>query len=567
VFNGKIHEFHIHEFIPAARHPFVLTHNGLMRREKEGWKKTGDLNPHKSITAWAETDDALWLAGGDPPLWRVPFDGGPAAGIGWEQQFPLPEVMDLFVLNDGRLLAGAQNCGFTIFSPQEAGVPAPARERVQIEEIKCPYPPLRDSAGVLYFMNPASEQKLRWRDTQWHETDFPAAFSGVLTPMLDTKGRFWVIARSGREVPGPCAVFDRKTESWQVYEDWGAAVLAHHIVPAGGLTLDLEPVYAGDGRAAFLSRKAIFYYDGRAWRTWWKQAVGGKDWIQGYHVCFFDEKGRFCVQRKSDLYRWANGRWNFERATESPTLPAEYREFTERQAQLRHDEEHAITDPDGFAWFVRDERLWRKGLGLELPVFPEDTATPFADGRRISRLWRDLAGGVFFETFNSGNSFSSSPMVYMPAPEKKPETTVTAYRLEANDVHIEAKAENAAAFAWRFEGGPWREAVRENTFTIEALPDGEHAIEVAALNPWFETDPAPEKIKIGVSYLRNHIDTWLNELQSGSYEERNRAAAHLIEAGMAALPRLKAALAFQPENSEARWWLEAAIQRIQDQQE
>lgn len=120
-------------------------------------------------------------------------------------------------------------------------------------------------------------------------------------------------------------------------------------------------------------------------------------------------------------------------------------------------------------------------------------------------------------------------------------------------------------FLWRLNGGEWSASQTANEMNLTALPPGNCCVEIQALDRHLQpSPPAAAAFSIRVA-PGAQIARWVSALLHGTEAAREAAVAGLIKQPDAALLALQAA--YPSASEDGRWWLDAAIQQIQRNQE
>jgi hypothetical protein len=582
--------FQIHGDWCVLEHSFVGgPHTILWRRHGAVWhKEPASLAESQSgygnygngmPNAVLETPQGTWLAATSAGLEWLPADGKPTIHVDWRRGLTAGKVSDLFRLPKGNILAFADfGQGYTVLPPLPNPL-YPARPGVSIG---CPGPPMdmgdmladshRHLWGLKYVGGPPILDE--WDGKQWHEHPLPKIKSGTLNAGLyacDTQGRIWLTASIWNPPAQPQPidgrfVYDPARDMWAQYPTVPDALAATASQPGlaflssqGSYNL---PLFSRDGRVAYVNQQTLFLYDGKIWHHW-----NNRDIQPGYSYGNepanprFNPAGHLEITLDTHAYEWTPETGWMPNGLATPVSAAPPLPPGGPQGFWGP----TIQDNQGGAWgvwngavYLTRYGLWRKQTALSGP------GSPFFGSRSLQNVLQDPTGRYFFETAYGGASeyvVWTPPASALPA---APRIQITPLAADSVRLHFAAKRPKTDQLQWRLNGGAWSPPLTTDTVTLTALRPGAYHVEAQTLDTLLQASPTPSAAVFVVQPASAmQIARWVQALLHGTDDARESAVKGLVKQPDLALPALEAA---RPGASDdARWWLDAAIQQIADQ--
>lgn len=536
----------------------------LWREHKGVWTKlvagldAGCRREPDAERGFLQTASGTLLGGFRSGLWRL--RDGKATQLDWRARFPLHTVSRLFALPDGRFLGMELSGGKSDFAVFDLKTGVPAVEPLRVATVPVLQRPAQDPRGHLWMVRPDHPGALaRWDGGKWKFHPVPNEIVPLLGPIeIDSTQRVWATWTSRR----PVGIFDPGTDHWEVHKNFRSALQAQI---GSGRTFQgfaLRPSLSSDGRAAFLVvGGALEYFDGKIWRSWNPEEIGGRG-AQPKTVFFAPDASLICET--------SQGRWQFAEATgwkrvalDAATIAAAPPdEVKMREVQACPDRpgtEWVSWDRNGVGWFLRDRALYRTALGMCVPVFEKDEPQPFLDGRRLvyAPVLLDAGGNAVLQTSEPAELVIITPRLRLP------ETGARLVGVNDDVATIEFSGKPLPiAWRWRRDGGPWSPPTAGKTLHLPFNESGAHTVDVLAIDPELQVDPTPAHLDFEVRIdWPGLITRGVTLLLRGNERQRNEAIALLLRKTDLALPALQEARA--RADAEQRWWIEAALQAIE----
>ena len=555
---------------------------GILWRYRRGrWQRvlTGldELNDFdfQSLRPWLVTRQGLWLGAWGTGLWFVPRGRGLPKLINWQQGFPLDTVSRLFPLPGGRFLAvdlvrarTAQVSSASLLNP-----PPPDKGVSVINTATLLVPDRHDRLwGILTWRGRALDE---WTGQRWVKHPLPGNIppNWLSSLDLDQQGHVWLFPDCRM---GPMAVFHPRTGHWDDYPSYQAALQINAEHPLRFLHPDedrMKPIYGPRGQIVFVGACfGINYFDGRSWHLWNRSRLPGPPNALYDSSPFFDSADLLAINIHHETWEWQPERgWHsisYEPQTERvfvgfaarPTAPPPPGCSFTQSTSLAHDRL-------GRSWWT-----WRGNLYEGLPgrcrmALSSRRPQPFLDGRRLGNVLIDAQGNQFFETWLANGQLGEYVVRAHAGP--LPQTTIRWTRVAPDAVRAQfaTTASAPALFRWRLDGGPWSPPSARSELTLRSLSGGSHTLEAISIGPRLETDPIPAAatINIHVEPQQQTADL-LARLQAATSDDQREAIVRALgqQPAAVALPALRAARA--QASSEERWWIDAAIQEIEQRQ-
>ena len=577
-------DWHVSELPSLDYHFSPMDRPALLWRQRGAhWKKCLDRleGTHKDASSgprhsWLAVPQGVWL-GVTGGVWWLPKSGKPAVLVDWRRGLPVSGVNNLFRLADGKSLAFGINGGTSVLPP----TPPPlllANPEIVSDALE---PPTRlnkliaDPRGHLWGMPTSwrgSFPLYEWNGISWQIHSPPKNISGVSNIYAcDTHSRVWLNTTDWKP-PAPqkdgIVVYDPKGDSWTKYDTLPEALKTAAALP--GLRLFPNnneynlPLFSGDGRVTYTENASaagpgIALYDGRVWRRWQaREIIPGYQYGNIGYGPEFNAAGKLEVGLPDDLWEWtpeAGWRPTGRQASMTPNLPLP------PGSPVGPYWGYAVSDRQGAKWLVWQgdlyetwHDLWAKQTALSGP------GSPFWDGRSLSDVLRDARGRVFFVTYTTGYP---ELVVWQTSRPAAPKIQISPRDEDAVTLHFSMVIAGPHWFLWRMNGGEWSAPQKAASVSLTSLPRGDYRVEALALDKNLQAAPQPSvavfSIRVDPSAQVAH---WVRVLLVGGDNARETAVAGLVKQPALALPALQAAHAGASE--EARWWLDAATQQIQD---
>ena len=526
-----------------------------------------------------KTPQGTWLIASGAGLWWVPRNGNPAVRADWRRGVSAGRVNSLFRLPGGNVLTFGDQ-GETAVLPPIPPPLLPARPEISIgvpgdtnmtgDMLADPH---RHLWGLEYL--PSAQYVLdEWDGKQWHNHSLPKIKSSVPNSQVyacDTRGRIWLTISVWNPPAQPQPVdgrlvYDPVGNTWAQYPTVPDALQAAASLPGMAFlpyhNTGRPPIFSGDGRVAYLDGQAVFFYDGKIWRHWKNRDIQPSySYGNEPENPRFNSAGHLEITLDTHAYEWTpetgwapNG--IAAPVSAAPPLPPGGPAVFQGTP---------VTDNLGGEWLIKDgavyltrHGLWRKETALSGP------GSPFWDGRRLTEVLQDPYGHLFFLTI-PGNVYEyvvwSPPAAPLPAAPRIQITPLTAFSVK---LRFAASAGRAHWFQWRLNGGPWNAPQTTDTAVLPSLLPGAYRVEAQTIDARLQASPKPSAaVFVLQPASAMQIARWVQALLSGTENAREAAVAGLVKQPADALPALQAA---RPGASEdGRWWLDAAIQQITDQ--
>ena len=538
----------------------------------------GTLNP------WLSEPSGLWL-GVSGGAWWLPRDAKPPVLVNWRRGLAAQDVTGLFPLPDGRILAsGSQGTAPMPPTPQplrplplgvtDGGISAPEN----LESL------LAGSHGHLWgirshYKADAPLALAEWDGTRWRLHVPPdSVASPYALYACDSLGRVWLNTSVWHPPAQPqpvqgYVVYDPARDTWTNYKAVPDALQAAAALPgmaflgpflSRGAPTYL-PAFSGDGRVTYADNSAgnargmkVILYDGASWRQWQTSDISPGDSYGDYgQIPHFRHDGPLEIVLNHQAWEWTP-KDGWQRGTGSPPVSAGPMMPSGGPPGLSG---LPLFDSSGAGWFTWQNAVYttRDGLWVKQPEL-SSFGSPFHQGVTMEDVLRDPAGRLFFVT-RPGNHFDL--IVWSPPPVPAPKLSVVPTSEDSVTARFGTKLAGTHWFLWRLNGGVWSAPTTKDTLALTAMARGNYRLEVKALDRHLQTSaPAADVFRIQVA-PETQIARWVRALLSGTDNEREAAVAGLVKQPEAARAALQAA---RPGASESgRWWIDAALQQIEEQ--
>ena len=426
--------------------------------------------------------------------------------------------------------------------------------------------------------NLAARTLQEWNGQSWISHSVPRAY--VLNRLshlsVDARGRVWPLPDFRDE---KAAFFDVKTGSWRVFPSLQKALQeelkqfgwrAAENLKIGDGSEYSKPRFAAPGRIVFRSEsEKIVAFDGKIWRSWTRKQIK-RDSSPG-ETSFddapsFSESGNLRINIEGQIWEWTpDAGWQAsDEAAE--TNPNEGLDLVAPKGGPASRPESIARDDSGAIWITFERQLYKAAFGLWAPQLSPRERHPFQDGRSIKAVLRDSRGNLFLET-----GYSGEETVILPPRAPLPTTRIAVRKtaVDRAEFAFSTTATGKHWFRWRLDGGAWSAVSTRSVMQLRDLPGGEHKLEAQTIDRFLQTDLSPAKASFRVNIqATQQIESFIAALRSPDYAEREAAVVALSRQPQSALPALRRAqersLVQSPDNTDERWWLDAAIQRIEN---
>jgi streptogramin lyase len=328
-----------------------------------------------------------------------------------------------------------------------------------------------------------------------------------------------------------------------------------------------SPSFAPEGRISYReTRTRLRYYDGERWREWSTKDISGPEQLEFEEPPFFDHAGKLAVHLQGKTWEFSNQKgWQTIAPEPSPYAnqalnPPRFTPIPPGCAAGHL--ESLVQDRLGTFWFTSQGQLYRAIAGQCAPQFAPDEHQPFVDSRKLQDVLTDPQGNAFLLTQVALNY---SEYVVLKAQPPLPRTVLRAFVGASGGVTLRfaTKSKGASGFTWRMDGGPWSTPTKSAEITLEELSNGTHRIEAAAVDQRLQFDLAPAAAVVDIHIdIEAHVRELIQKLADPDYSVREKAVAALVGRGTLALPLLQ--LAREKANPDQRWWIDAAMQQIEE---
>ncbi len=524
---------------------------------------------------WLRTPQGLWLGAWGTGLWFIPTGHASPRLINWQQGFPLDTVSRLLPL------AGEKFLAVDLVRPRTAQVsaaslltPRPPPKGVSLINPATLLVPDRHRHvwGILTWRGRALDE---WTGQKWIEhplpEDVPPNWLSGLD--LDWQGRVWLFPDCRM---GPMAVYHPRRGHWDEYPSYQAAVQANAGHPIRLLHPDedrMKPIYGPRSQIVFVGACfGINYFDGARWHLWNRPQLPGPRNVLYDSPPFFDPSGSLAINIHHETWEWQPERgWNL--------IPYEPRPgrivqgFAARPAPppppgcADTQSTSLARDRLGRSWWTWRGNLYEGIRDRCRIALSNRQDQPFLDGRRLGNVLMDARGNQFFETWLANGRLGE--YVFRAAGAPPPPTAIRWVRVAPDSVraHFSTTASGQSLFRWRLDGGPWSPPQRKDGIVLRSLSGGSHALEAISIGPRLQTNPVPASVTINIHVEpQQQTSALLARLQAATTDDQRETIVQALagQPASVALPALRAARA--QAGSDERWWIDAAIQAIEQRQ-
>ena len=543
------------------------TTGALWRRRAGAWSNVIngiDMGWHPADVGnrdWLAAADGLWLGSYGLGGWFLPKEGAPRP-IDWRVNSPLHQIDRWLQMGDGRIAALQFGQGGISIRPASLLAAPLADSGIKIMQMDRP---MVGTGGGLIFHFLSRENSLGvWDGRQWQSHPLPKSFSwSDYETVADSFNRLWWIHLSySTPDPTPGWIFDPAAGKFEKFESYQAALEAQ-LPRAAKFSLANDPYFApkfsGDGRICFEDRYwKLYYYNGHKWKVWQKHEIGplSKQTVSP----FFDKHGILTIALDKGPWQFSDlDGWHLKPDAAAAPTPPGSAEASAPLPSLAFVPDSVVLDRLGTRWFTHDGQLYRAGFGLVSGWFKPGEPQPFVDGSRLQEVLIDKNGGAYVRTDTTGGK----GYVYLPAAAPMPRAG-----LQTDDapdgvvLRLSAPGFPDARYSWRIDGGPWSEAASNTLVSLDMVAKGIHHVQVLAIGDHLQTDGLPTEAVVEVrGDPAAQIQKWIAQLDDTEYSRREAAVAALVRVPDLARPALEKAL--KQKGSGDHWWLEAAVQAVE----
>jgi hypothetical protein len=522
--------------------------------------------------SWLPIKEGLLVQSYPSGPWFVPTEGDPAQ-FSWRTGFPLQNAHAFARFADGTFFAMGQDAPL-FYGPLD--LPPHERQNPRILDLESNAGWTLDASGrpwTTLKQTPAAISE--WDGEKWVAHAIPGgeklAFAQNISP--DNEGRIWVDVGGAGDHQKTNA-FNPKTGQWQSFPSTQAAYLAlrddlPHFLP--GRMFDIDPQYTADRqRIAYRAGAAyVVYYDGSAWQRITYFQITGKNSDSAVGPPWFDSAGHLRVNTrpKTSWSRDDAGKWSqvpFESRYPTDIWSENSNNHTEKPSPpegcVTASPDSIVVDNLGTFWLTWQQALYKCIPGRCVKVFGADEINPFIVQRHLLQAFVDPRGNAFLLT--AGPAMNA----FIVKPRSAPPRTVLVVAPVAQDsvrVRLRAAAGQPVEFRWRLDDGPWQSTDKDE-LPLDSLPAGGHRIAVSAVDAelQIETPPATASFEIKID-PDQQIAGFVAQLSDPDYDKRKAAVLALAmqpERAAAALHRAR-----EMAGEETRWWIDAALQAIDNQ--
>ncbi|MEO8205902.1 MAG: hypothetical protein ABI615_06945 [Chthoniobacterales bacterium] len=508
--------------------------------------------------------------------WFIP-ENGPSIDLSWRSGFPMENLKGIFQFADGNFFAlgNALFYGKLSFAPQ-----APL---ARIAEFKMNADWVLDAKGEAWFvLNPGKNVLYRQQEGDAIAYPVPSPLDSVQIAGIepDTKGRIWLVPNYQPPAGG---YFDSVSNKWHLFPTIEEAFASAKNDPpqfVGTRLGDYDPIY-DRGHIAFRGNWSLSYYDGAKWQKWKSSEIipGAKHTPVGKP--FFNEDGQLCLNVQSSTWKLENGDWKkvpFEnRFPDDPwgnIAPTVQEKDGVRVAavagprsiplqlpsnDLTNSPSSLARDNQGNYWFIWNNELYKCVDGACIRIFEKREHNPFSSSLHLQRVFVDRYGNTFFSTASSASRWF---MVYPGATTPKTNIAIKTISTDSRYIQFHSNLGESPLYRWKLDDGSWQQT-GEDHITLNYLSNGSHTIKAFAQDETSHLSalPAEKSFKITID-IEKQLLTLLAALSANDFSKREAAVNSLAQQAPIALPALKKAR--QSAMPNTRWWIDAAIQEIED---
>lgn len=544
-----------------------------------------------------ETERGFWLGGnGGSSAWFLGKDGEAPVELDWEKGFPFKNTVVIQKLPDGRLLfAGPDHDDLIITEEGLLSNTAPeasqqdSQARVSFESIGHDVVTL-DPQGYVWRMSSKKfgvERRANGEWTSFTPHTMPTALNHLIDPPsffleIDSTGKVWLFrtladyaattvnaTTSTEPIPQYCAVFDPPEVGtddegqWTVYSSFPEALSTNWPVKfmRRGLGAPSPTIKSLGDRFAFRESGFLYFFNG-VWQVWKEGDIGkyydqmGTKWYRfekNGQLAFGDYGNRFVLENDSNWTRVI------------PVDPPK-KAKNERPTELvGRDLWSWERDNLGLFWAAYGIDLSRVGAGRDLPALPSGGSAPIGPSDTIDGVMVTREGEYFF-LINPNRTYARDVLMltYDGFPETAAHLEVT--REDDLVLNFDTEYHRPLLHTWRWDGGPWADAVDTPNVTLGDVTLSNERLEVMAITDYFVTDPTPLGLKRPPRAIEDQpVETLIANLSDKDFKLRQTAAEALAKRGEAVRQALLAAR--EQADTDTQWWIDAVLQRISDDSE
>jgi hypothetical protein len=521
---------------------------------------------------WLETSDGLWVGSNATGLWLVPPGDAAPRLIDWRYGFPLDFISHLYELTDAKLLA-VDLRSHKSAALDTSSVLTDPKSDTRLQEIN-PLSPLQSDHnfrlwGILTIKQDALSE---WDGAKWIDHPLPGNVSPLWLSGLDadSDGNIWLFP--GCQM-GPMAVFNPANNQWKDYPSYQVA-LATWTGQVRFLHSDedrMEPVYGPARQIVYMGAcNGINYYDGQSWHLWNRGAVPGAPHYFFDGPAFFDKAGHLAVNIHGETWETLpNSGWQqvtFESEPGSLVnwfIPSPPQPPPSGCGDTRS---NSLTlDRLGRAWWTWEGSVYVGVDGRCRQVLSSDQPQPFIDGRLLRRALIDNDGNVFFETLLAQDRLGEYVLLRSSSPPY-PTVKIGLTQLSPDSVRADfsSSGQGSELYTWRLDDRKWSAPQKADSAVLQFLPSGSHTIQVNVMNADLSMNPIPASATVTIGLPpQEQVGDLIRQLLAAQTDDQREAMVKALAAQPPSrvLPALQAARANASAN--ARWWIDAAIQRVE----
>jgi len=574
---------------PGTEYPdgdHSLRDTDLWRFRNKKWQKIasgldggGEISERPS-RAIAQDKSGLWIGSPWGGVWFVPQSSARLSGekviaprrIDWRNGLDLLNTAYLFRLRDGRIAAFNGSYGLKVVTDVRPFL------RLKATSAHTTFTTFgnlfRDARGHMWRIPTLKSRVLQeWNGSRWVSRSVPREInlSRHSNISVDTRNRVWLLPDFRDD---KVAFYDVKAGAWRVFSSLQSALqeqvktLGWRGAAALEIGKDNEysmPRFAAPRQITFKSEaEKIRFFDGKVWRAWTRKQIkrdslAGETEFDGSP--FFSGEGNLRVNIEGQTWEWTRAT-NWQHCEEQIDTPERYEGVKAPAGSPTKEPESIVRDDSGATWITFNRQLYKSAFGLWAPQFSPRERHPFQDGRSIRAVLPDNRGNLFLAT-----GFNSEEIVVVPRRAPLPQTRIALKKIAVDDVNLmfSISAVGKHWFRWRLDGGAWSQPSTRSLVELRDLPGGTHKIEAQTIDRFLQTDSDTAKTTFRVNInTAQQVAASIESLGSPDYTVREAAIIALARQPQNALPALRKAREQSAEDSDKRWWIDAAIQRIEN---
>jgi len=175
----------------------------------------------------------------------------------------------------------------------------------------------------------------------------------------------------------------------------------------------------------------------------------------------------------------------------------------------------------------------------------------------------DKRGNVFLGMrYDSKNVY-----LQIKAPAPPPPVTMQSVVRDAGIVALEftPPLPPGAQLVWRLGDAPWSEPTRQSHIELGAFSSGRYRIQAMVMGHDLQFSSVPLEVNLEVKVDPTvQIAALITQLHSPNYGARHDAVESLARQAKLALPALRAAREKLLDDKDKLWWVDAAIQQVEE---